>query len=68
MSDIGITFEELAPGFGIWKAKRGKSYLGMIVRHSDSVYASTSGGVVHKQSSNLAAAKKVLKEAIESDK
>ena len=68
MSDIDITFEELSPGFGIWKAKRGKSYLGMIARLSDSVYASTSGGVVHKQSSNLGAAKKVLKEAIESDK
>jgi hypothetical protein len=65
MKDTEITFVEVAAGMGLWKAMRGKAYLGMIARHADAVYVPTSGGIVYKKAADLETAKTILREAID---
>ena len=52
-----ITFREVAPGTGVWKAQRGRTYLGMIIRHADTVYVPVIGGKAYPKVSNLELAK-----------
>ena len=64
MRDAEITFAEVAPGQGVWKASRGKTYVGMIVRQSDRVYVPIVGGIAHPKAVTLAGAKTALRSVV----
>ncbi len=64
MHNVELTYTEVAPGQGVWKAMRGRAYAGMIVRHSDTVYVPIVGGIAHPKVRDLGSAKIAL-EAID---
>jgi hypothetical protein len=60
MRDVELTFTEVAVGQGVWRAMRGRAYVGMIVRHSDTVYVPIVGGIAHPKVRDLESAKAAL--------
>ncbi len=66
MTSIEVVIEEIAPGVGIWHARRGRKYLGTVARRSDHSYVAVSNGKERGTSSSLEAAKEILREALES--
>ena len=64
MHNVELTYTEVAPGQGVWKAMRGRAYVGMIVRHSDTVYVPIVGGIAQSKVRDLESAKTALREAI----